>query len=115
MKTYNITDVENIPTIDADSKTFTIRDDHGDGRTIDITGFWVMPNNKLGIDIGEKLHCINDVIVEDNTIALSSWSIGGNYMPGTTEYIGNGNNTPSARVTFDSMEELVTYAKERTL
>ena len=111
MKIYNIKDLNNIPSI-GNAKTFTIRDRHNGGRdTIDITGFWIINDEQLAIDIGERIHCLNEVVFNKDTdcIELGISSIAGVYNAPTSVYNGNGNNDVTARITFDSIEEVNKY------
>jgi hypothetical protein len=63
-----------------------IRDSHKKDGTIGIVGLWVFTSPtgevKLGADIGENIHCINYVEVDDNgDVFLSRTSFGGTYVP----------------------------------
>ena len=112
MKAFTITDIKEIPTVSMDTFT-TIKDRHNGGtRTIDITGFWIVGGDRLAIDIGEHIHCLNEVCLsEDGEIELGTSSIAGLYVPGEG-YRGNGSNNVTGRITVDNMEEAISYYSE---
>ena len=82
---------------------------NGDERMIN--GFWLVNRNgniRISADCGDVLHCLNEVLVqEDGRLHLSTASNAGVYKYGT--YSGNGLNDVIGRIEFDSEAEAIMY------
>ncbi len=56
----------------------TVRDLHAEDGTTEAQGLWITSRGKIGLDVGETIHCINAINTKGE---LTRTSVSGTYMP----------------------------------
>ncbi len=94
-----------IPTVNVEA-TIVVNDNHSGADTIMATGIWISSTGKISLDIGDRIHCLNEVSCDDDDVLqLSTFSNGFTYMV-TPEVDLWSSNYPVARIVFDDSREM---------
>jgi len=112
MTLYPIFDIKDIPVLKDNTNKFNIKDNNIHGKDTAITGVWVLPDHLLALDMGDTTHCLNAIDIYPDHVARSVHSVGGMYAPEQHIYMSATTIYPTARITFDTFDEFISYVQE---